>query len=103
LARSFGLFDGWDADYFNDDDTSVHEFDINRLAHADITRGCNPPANTIYCPNQSVTRAQMAAFLHRSLAYINAFRDLVGAELLPTSAHEEPLQHLEPSGLKSVH
>ncbi|MFP3915884.1 MAG: choice-of-anchor Q domain-containing protein, partial [Actinomycetota bacterium] len=34
---------------------------------ADITRGCNPPANDRYCPGDPVTRAQMASFLVRAL------------------------------------
>jgi len=40
---------------------------INRLAEAGITKGCNPPANDRFCPNESVTRGQMAAFLVRAL------------------------------------
>jgi hypothetical protein len=28
---------------------------------ADITRGCRPPTNDLYCPEVSVTRGQMAA------------------------------------------
>ena len=41
--------------------------DIERIAAAGITRGCNPPANTRFCPDEPVTRAQMAAFLTRAL------------------------------------
>lgn len=52
---------------FNDDDGSVHEHDINGFAAAEITRGCNPPANDRFCPTQSVTRQQMASFLVRAL------------------------------------
>jgi hypothetical protein len=52
---------------FFDDDTSVFEDDIEWLAQTGITRGCNPPANTAYCPNDPVTRGQMAAFLTRAL------------------------------------
>ena len=52
---------------FRDDDSSVHESDIEQLAAAGITRGCNPPANDLFCPEDPVTRAQMAAFLHRAL------------------------------------
>lgn len=52
---------------FSDDDTSIFEDSIERLAAAGITRGCNPPANTKYCPTDTVTRAQMAAFLVRAL------------------------------------
>ncbi len=50
-------------DYFTDDEGSLFETDINRLAAAGITTGCSP---TTYCPNEYVTRGQMAAFLHRA-------------------------------------
>lgn len=52
---------------FLDDDGSVHEADINGLAASGITRGCNPPENTEFCPTRSVTRAEMASFLVRAL------------------------------------
>jgi hypothetical protein len=52
---------------FLDDDLSVHEGSIEAIAAAGITLGCNPPANTKFCPKDSVTRAQMAAFLVRAL------------------------------------
>jgi hypothetical protein len=53
-------------DHFDDDTASIFEDDINRLAEAGITKGCNPPDNTSYCPNGKVTRGQMAAFLGRA-------------------------------------
>ena len=56
-----------DGTNFVDDDDSIFEEAIERLAHAGITRGCNPPANDRYCPHDPVTRAQMAAFLTRAL------------------------------------
>lgn len=51
---------------FNDvpDSHTFHD-DIRWLEDNDITRGCNPPANDLFCPEDSVTRGQMAAFLHR--------------------------------------
>jgi hypothetical protein len=52
---------------FVDDDGSVFEEDIERLAAAGITRGCNPPTNDRFCPDDPVKRSQMAAFLHRAL------------------------------------
>ncbi|MFP3915453.1 MAG: hypothetical protein ACLFWM_11305, partial [Actinomycetota bacterium] len=52
---------------FGDTAGSVHEADIDALAAADITRGCNPPANDRYCPEGEVTRGEMAAFLVRAL------------------------------------
>ncbi len=51
-------------DYFTDDAGSPHEADINRLAQANITGGCSA---TTYCPGSTITREQMAAFLHRAL------------------------------------
>lgn len=54
-------------DWFDDDDDSIFEGSIDRLAAAGITAGCNPPANTDYCPYARVTRSQMASFLSRAL------------------------------------
>ena len=62
LARALGL-PATSIDSFTDDETSIHEADINRVAAAGITTGCAP---ALYCPNQSVTREQMAAFLERT-------------------------------------
>lgn len=68
LNRSLNL-DGTDEDFFVDDDNSVFERDINALAAAGITRGCNPPDNDRFCPDDEVTRGQMAAFLVRGFGY----------------------------------
>jgi hypothetical protein len=54
-------------DRFNDDNGTTFEDDINRLAEAGITKGCNPPANDQFCPNDPVSREQMAAFIVRAL------------------------------------
>ncbi|RLE26461.1 MAG: hypothetical protein DRJ50_00860 [Actinobacteria bacterium] len=51
---------------FTDDDTSIFEADIEWLASEGITRGCNPPTNDRFCPDNNVTRGQMAAFLVRA-------------------------------------
>lgn len=52
---------------FRDDDASVHQGNIEAIAAAGITRGCNPPDNDLFCPDEPVSRGQMAAFLHRAL------------------------------------
>ncbi len=52
---------------FADTSGSTFEDDIDRLAAAGITKGCNPPTNDLFCPNDYVTRGQMAAFLARAL------------------------------------
>ena len=54
-------------DHFVDDNTSIFEAGINEVADARITLGCNPPANTNFCPDDNVTRGQMAGFLTRAL------------------------------------
>lgn len=73
LVRAFELADmvtPTDPDPFGDDDGSVHEADISILAEAGITLGCNPPDNDLYCPDDPVTRAQMASFLARTLLFV---------------------------------
>jgi hypothetical protein len=51
---------------FTDDDGTTHEGGIEAIAAVGITAGCNPPANDRFCPDASVTRGQMAAFIARA-------------------------------------
>ena len=46
-------------------DANVFHDAIAWMADNGITVGCNPPASDRYCPNDYVTRAQMAAFMQR--------------------------------------
>jgi hypothetical protein len=69
LVRAMGYSDDGGGDLFTDDDDSVFESDIDKLAVAGVTRGCNPPENSHFCPDDFVTRGQMAAFLARALNY----------------------------------
>jgi 5'-nucleotidase / UDP-sugar diphosphatase len=66
-VRALDLTSTEGATDFTDDDGSIFENDIERLSAAGITRGCNPPDNDEYCPNDYITREQMAAFFHRAL------------------------------------
>lgn len=51
---------------FTDTEGNVHAAGIDALASAGITVGCaTDPLR--YCPDQPVTRAQMATFFHRAL------------------------------------
>lgn len=59
-------------DYFTDDDGLPNEADINSLAEARITRGCNPPENDKFCPDDTVTRGQTAAFIVRAWALVDS-------------------------------
>jgi Lysyl oxidase/S-layer homology domain len=63
LARAFGLSQSG-TDHYSDDDGTMFEEDINAITDAGIASGCSA---TRYCPSSSVTRGQMAAFLHRAL------------------------------------
>ena len=60
---------------FIDDDGNGHEPNIEAIAAAGITTGCNPPIGDQYCPGNPVSRAEMAAFLLRATG---------GADSLPT-------------------
>jgi len=46
-------------------DSNIFHDDIGWLADSGVTLGCNPPANDEFCPGDSVTREQMAAFMRR--------------------------------------
>ncbi len=52
-------------DYFEDDDDSIFEADINAIAAFGITRG---NADGTFTPDATITRGQMAAFLSRAFA-----------------------------------
>jgi hypothetical protein len=51
-------------DFFTDDEKSIYEGDINRLAASGITAGCG---RTKFCPKNLVLREQIAAFLWRAI------------------------------------
>lgn len=67
FVRAFGYVAGAGSDVFVDDDASIFEHDIERLAAAGVTKGCNPPENDRFCPDAAVTRAEIAAFFHRAI------------------------------------
>jgi peptidoglycan hydrolase-like amidase len=67
LVRAFGYTDPGGGDLFADDNASVFEGDIDRLATAGVTMGCNPPVNTHFCPEHVLSREEMATFLYRAL------------------------------------
>ena len=67
LVRAFGYSNAGSGNYFVDDNGHIFENAIDKLRVAGVTLGCNPPTNNRYCPNDYVTRGQMAAFLKRAL------------------------------------
>ena len=62
------------SDAFLDIAGSVFKADIEWLADRQITTGCNPPENNLFCPYDDVTRGQMAAFLHRAMPQLPEVR-----------------------------
>jgi hypothetical protein len=68
VARGLQLSPGGDG--FTDDDGHAFEAEINTVAEAGIVKGCNPPDNTRFCPERSLSRAEMATFLVRALALL---------------------------------
>ena len=84
---------------FVDDDASPHQANIELLAKAGITVGCNPPDNDMFCPGDPVTRAQMATFLARALTLpetaVDYFRDD------DASTHEGGINALAAAGIST--
>jgi hypothetical protein len=66
LARALSLPSPPSPITFTDSRGHLFEGAISRLAYAGITLGCNPPTNNRFCPDDEVTRGQMAAFLVRA-------------------------------------
>jgi hypothetical protein len=54
-------------DAFSDDQGHFAERAIDSLAGIGVLKGCDPPANTLICPDAPVTRAEVAAMVDRAL------------------------------------
>lgn len=61
-SLTLGVSGFWDV---GDDHTFAG--DVGWMGQSGITAGCNPPYDDFYCPDRSVTRGEMAAFLVRGL------------------------------------
>jgi hypothetical protein len=95
LGRALSL-PAADADTFTDDNGSVFESDIERFAAAGITRGCD---DRLFCPDDPVTRGQMAAFLVRAYELPAADRDYFADD--SGSVFEDAINRLAASGVTS--
>ena len=78
-------------DWFTDDEASIHESNINRIAEAGIASGCG---GTKYCPKAVVSREQMASFLARALDLSGAAPDAFTDD--ETSIHEPNVRPRRP-------
>ena len=77
---------------------SVHAAAIETMFHNGLTRGCgtDPPS---FCPEQPVTRAQMAGFLHRALGLVDAPRPAGFVDVDSESPHAAAIDALYHSGV----
>ena len=98
LRRAFDVVSS-SLDPFIDDDASVHEGDINAIAAASITKGCNPPANDRYCPDRYVTRAEMATFIIRGLGDVAPFRAPIFIDVARSDTHAANINALAGLGI----
>lgn len=68
-------------------DTSGHlfELDIAWLAGHGITLGCDPPINSLFCPDRPVSRGEMAALFERAVAGLMAVGEVEPAGFVDSS------------------
>ena len=97
LARSLGLAAGDDHRFADVEPTSVHAPNINAIAQAGISLGCDG-SGTRFCPEDEVSRAQMASFMARALELApvgsGPFLDLAGA-----AGHQQSINALWQAGI----
>ena len=70
LARAFDLPDGPDPDFDDVAPDAWYATDVAKLAASGITSGCGD--GTVFCPDGTVTRAEMAVFLARALGLVES-------------------------------
>jgi peptidoglycan/xylan/chitin deacetylase (PgdA/CDA1 family) len=97
LVRAFELPAG-SPDHFRDvTPGSTHATSIGAVYEAGITRGCSADGRD-YCPSRSVTRAQMASFLARSLGLPDGPTDAF-LDVAPGSTHAAAIGAIWEAGI----
>ncbi len=97
LVRALADVEPSPSNRFADDDESEHEPEINGIADARITGGCNPSDPSLFCPDDPVTRAQMASFLYRALDLPDAPTDTFTDD--DGSVHEPAIESIAAAGI----
>ena len=98
IVRALGLTENDHPGFSDVAPGSTFATDIGRLATAGITRGCNPPQNNRFCPNDPVTRETMAAFLVRALS-LTENNHSGFADVSPTSLFALDIHRLATAGI----
>lgn len=90
----------WASHQFTDvpADSVFHE-DIDAIADAGVTKGCNPPENTEFCPEDTVTREEMAAFMNR-LGALDGGNPVVDARTVQGQGLFSDIQEFEVENLE---
>ena len=83
---------------FDDIEDSIFKEDIEWLASVGITLGCDAEGEN-FCPHEKVTRAHMAAFLHRALADILEGGEGPGFDDTGDSPHADDIEWLASVGV----
>ncbi|HEY5650382.1 MAG TPA: S-layer homology domain-containing protein [Acidimicrobiia bacterium] len=95
LVRAFGL-PGSSRDAFSDDGGSTHHANINALAAAGVTNGCQVGK---YCPNSTLTRGELATFIMRALRLSIPSRDYFSDD--NGSVHEPAINAIAAAGIST--
>jgi len=71
-------------------DSAFYSNSVTWMKNNGITVGCNPPSNTKYCPNDNVSRGEMAVFLKRlsdkQVVDAGELQGFTAAQLTPRAA-----------------
>ena len=100
LVRAFNL-EAADSAGFTDTVGNFHELNIDALAAAEVTTGCDTESLR-YCPGDEVTRAQMATFLVRALALSDAAEETTEEEEAPEPEMTGPKLVANPATVPSA-
>ena len=101
LARALDLVaPGEEAGFDDVDPDGVHSAGIAALLGAGITSGCSA-GPTSFCPDQPVTRAQMATFLARALNLVASGEEAGFDDVDPDGVHAAGIAALLGAGITS--
>jgi hypothetical protein len=95
LSRALGM-PGSGTDYFTDDNGHQFEAEINAIAHAGVTSGCDLGS---FCPDVSLTRGQMASFIKRAFNLAATSADYFSDD--SGSVYEADINALAAAGITS--
>ena len=87
------------ADFADVDTDNIHAANIAAIHKAGITTGCATRPQLRYCPNQPVTRAQMATFLTRALKLDTPTDPVEFADVNTNSVHAAAIAAIHKAGI----